>query len=153
MSAWLGAGPFEPAKLRHDPFNYMCSHSRFDLIVWIAPHQINMTYALVRMKHVVFDPLRGSAPNSLVHLVPSVAPKQITLREEIKAHIDICRYGARIETPPSWEYSPQPSCGDADEQGNSHTSPLKLACNLDSLEPALAIAENYETPPLAAYCL
>ena len=108
-----------------------------------------MTDALVRMKHVVFDPLRGSAPNSLVHLVTSVAPEQVTLREEVKAHINICRYGARIETPPSWEYSTQPSCGDADEQGNIHTSLLKLACNLDRLEPALTIPENHETSPLA----
>src|SRR5690554_1976152 len=131
----------------------MCSHSRFDPVFWIAPHQINMTYALMRMEHVVFDPLRGSAPNRFIRLVTSVAPEQVSARKEIKAHIYICRYGTRIGTPPSREYAPQPSCGDADEQGNSHTSPLKLACNLDSLEPALTIAKNYEIPPLAAYCL
>ncbi|MBS8241343.1 hypothetical protein DYI22_12635 [Marinobacter lipolyticus] len=128
----------------------MCSHSGFDPFFWIALHQINMTYALVRMEHVVFDPLRGCAPNSLVHLVAAVVPEQISLREEIKAHINVCRYAARIETPPSWEHPSQPSCGDAHEQRNIHTSSLKLACNLDCLEPALTKPENYQVPSLAA---
>lgn len=139
----LDAGRFEPANFRHNPFKNLGSHRRFDPFFWITPDQINMTYALVRMEHVVFDPLRCTAPESLVHLVTLVAPEQVSLREEIKAHINIGRYVTRIEPPPSWEYSPQPSCGDADEQGNLHTAPLKLACNLDRVEPALTIPENH----------
>nr|WP_133005755.1 hypothetical protein [Marinobacter sp. JH2] len=108
-----------------------------------------MTYALMRMEHVVFDPLRDSAPNRLVRLVASVAPQQVSAREKIKAHIYICGHGTGVETPSSREYSSQSSCSDCDEKGNSHTSPLKLACNLDRLEPALTIPENYEIPPFA----
>lgn len=49
---------------------------------------------------------------------------------------------------------PLPSSrGDADEQGNIHTAPLKLACKLDRMKPALTIPENHELPPLAMECL
>src|SRR5690606_40280518 len=98
----------------------MRSHSRPNPFVRIAPHQINMAYALVRMEHVIFDPLRSSTPHSLVHLVVSVTPEEVSLREEIEAHINIGRYVARFETPPPWKYAPQPSDRKSTRLNSSH---------------------------------
>src|SRR5690606_7123296 len=80
------------AYLCHDPFDDMRPHRRLDRLLGIASHQIDMAYPLVHIEHVILDPLRGSTLNSLVHLIPAVAAEQVALREEIKAHLNICRH-------------------------------------------------------------